>query len=96
MAAFLDKIADPLAVYAHLNAVREYRNRHPHHNLEHALQNSISASLLLDHLRVGTGSMESQASLEHVTDAEILAAIHRELSWKAQWKPYKRWQRKDT
>ena len=82
LAAFLDKIADPLAVYAHLNAVREYRNRHPHHNLEHALQNSISASLLLDHLRVGTGSMESQASLEHVTDTEILAAIHRELSWK--------------
>jgi len=67
LAAFLDKIADPLAVYAHLNAVREYRNRHPHHNLEHALQNSISASLLLDHLRVGTGSMESQASLEYVT-----------------------------
>ena len=82
LAAFLERVADPLTVYAHLNAVREYRNRHPHHNLEHALQNSISASVLLDHLRVGTGNMDSQASLECVTDAEILAAIHRELSWK--------------
>ena len=80
--AYLDRIDNPLHVFAHFTRVEEYRNQYANYNMELVFQNSISVALLQDHMKLGTDKFDGRTSLGTIPQEDIMEAIHRALAWK--------------
>ena len=80
--AYLDRLDNPLHVFAHITRVEEYKNQNANYRMELVFQNSISVALLQDHLKLGTDKFDGRSTLDTIPQEDIMEAIHKALAWK--------------